>query len=96
MKTLKILDRTVSVDIEKLSKGLYEMHKEDENKEAVLSFGMLDFKLCELMELNLNKAIKKQFDEHTNDLFKTRIKQFSKDCSNEITKGVYKYAKMIV
>ena len=95
MKELTILGKTVKIDIDQLSKGLCDLHNEDEDKKAVLFFGMLDAKLCEIMEKGVKKAIIKQFSPETYDLFKSRIDQFAKDCNNEITKGVYRYAKII-
>lgn len=96
MKVLELLSRKVSVDTEKLSKGLCELHNEDEDKKAVLAFGMLDFELCEMMDKGISERVKKEFDTITNDLFKSRIDDFIKDCQNEVAKGVYKYAKMVV
>ena len=96
MKVLELLSRKVSVDTEKLSKGLCELHNEDEDKKAVLAFGMLDFGLCEMMDKGIKERIIKEFDTITNELFKGRIDDFIKDCQNEVARGVYKYAKMVV
>lgn len=96
MKVLELLSRKVSVDTDKLSKGLCELHNEDEDKKAVLAFGMLDFELCEMMDKGIKERVMKEFDSITNDLFKSRIDDFIKECQNEVAKGVYKYAKMIV
>ena len=96
MKTLQVLGRTVSIDITKLSKGLCAMHEEDEEMKTILAFGMLDAKLCELFEKQLSEAIKKQFSDIANELFKERITVFIKDCNHEVTKGVYSFATMVV
>jgi len=96
MKTIELLGKTVSVDTERLSKGLCELHNEDEDKKAVLAFGMLDFELCEMMDKGISKKVKNEFDSITNDLFKSRIDDFIKDCQNEVARGVYKFAKMVV
>jgi len=95
MKELIILGRSVKVDVDKLSKGLCELHEEDEDKKAVLAFGMLDAQLCEIMEKQLKESIIKEFSPEAYDLFKLRIDQFASDCNNEVAKGVYRYAKMI-
>ncbi len=96
MKVLELLGEKVSVDTDKLSRGLCELHNEDEDKKAVLAFGMLDFELCEMMDKGIKERVIKEFDSITNELFKGRIDDFIKDCQNEVGKGVYKYAKMIV
>lgn len=96
MKKIELLGKTVSVDTDKLSRGLCELHNDDEDKKAVLAFGMLDFDLCEMMDKGIKERIIKEFDTVTNELFKGRIDDFIKDCQNEVSKGVYKYAKMIV
>lgn len=96
MKVLELLGKTVSVDTDKLSKGLCELHNDDDYKKAVLAFGMLDFELCEMMDKGISKKVKNEFDSITNDLFKSRIDDFIKDCQNEVAKEVYKYVKMVV
>ena len=96
MKVLELLSRKVLVDTEKLSKGLCELHNDDEDKKAALAFGMLDFELCEMMDKGINERVKREFDSITNDIFKSRIDDFIKDCQNEVARGVYKYAKMVV
>lgn len=96
MKVLELLGKKVSVDTDKLSKGLCELHNEDEDKKAVLAFGMLDYELCEMMDKGIKERVIKEFDSITNDLFKSRIDNFIKYCQNEVAKGVYKYAKMVV
>lgn len=96
MKTIELLGKTVTVDTDKLSQGLCELHNEDEDKKAVLAFGMLDFGLCEMMDKGIKERIIKEFDPVTNELFKGRIDDFIKDCQNEVARGVYKYAKMVV
>lgn len=96
MKKIEILGRSVSIDTDQLSKGLCELHNEDENKKAVLAFGMLDFQLCEIMNNGIKERIIKEFTPDTYSLFKKQIDDFIKDCQNEVNKGVYKYAKMIV
>lgn len=96
MKVLELLGKKVSVDTDKLSRGLCELHNEDEDKKAVLAFGMLDFELCEMMDKGIKERVIKEFDSITNELFKGRIDDFIKDCQNEVAKGVYKYAKMVV
>jgi hypothetical protein len=93
---LNISGRTVTINIEALSKGLHDLHAEDEDKKAVLAFGMLDHGLCELMETNLAQSIKKEFSPEANELFKERIETFISDVNSEIAKGVYQHAKMIV
>lgn len=80
MKTIELLGKTVSVDTEKLIKGLWVLHNEDEEKRAILAFGMLDFELCEMMDKGISKKVKNEFDSITNDLFKSRIDDFIKDC----------------
>lgn len=96
MKVLNLIGRTVSIDTDKLSKGLCDLHNEDEEMKAALAFGMLDAKLCDIFETNLTESIKKQFSSVTNQLFKDEIKTFTNECIREIEKGVYSYAKMIV
>jgi len=99
MKELKILERSVSIDTDKLSKGLCEMHNENPDMKLMLSFGMLDAKLCEIFDQQLAEQVKAKFSEHANDLFKDRIdriKAFIDDCNNEIGKGVYRYAELVV
>lgn len=96
MKKIEILGRSVSIDTDQLSKGLCELHNEDENKKAVLAFGMLDFQLCEMFNKMVEEAIIKEFSTVAYTYFKKEIDTFIKDCQNEINKGVYKYAKLIV
>ena len=96
MKTLNIAGKTVSIDIKKLSKGLCGLHNQDEDMKLILSFGMLDAKLCDMFEKQLNQAIKAEFSELNNILFEARINDFIKDCNNEIAKGVYSFATMVV
>lgn len=96
MKEIEVSGRSVKIDIEKLSQGLCEMHNEDENIKARLAFGMLDLKLCELMNDMLKERVLKQFSTEAYDLHKLEIDTFIKEASAEISKGVYKYAKMIV
>lgn len=96
MKVFELLGRKVSVDTEKLSKGLCDLHNEDEGKKAGLAIGMLDFELCELMNKGIKNRIIKEFDTETNELFKGTINDFIKDCQNEVSKGVYRYAEMVV
>jgi hypothetical protein len=96
MKTFELLGKTVTIDTEKLSKGLHDLHAEDDNKATILAYGMLDAQLCELMEKGLKEAIIGQFEPITYDLFKLRIDEFIRDTTNEVINGVYKYAKMIV
>jgi hypothetical protein len=61
MKKLEINNRLATVDIDKLSKGLYYLHYENEDRKTALYFGMLDTKLCEIMETQLKKKIFEQF-----------------------------------
>lgn len=96
MKTFELLGRSIKVDTDQLSRGLCELHNEDEDKKAVLSFGMLDFELCEIMETGIKQRIKNEFQAADYEIFKNIIDPFIKDCQNEVTKGVYKYAKLIV
>jgi hypothetical protein len=96
MKTLEIASRRVSIDTDKLSKGLCDLHASNDEMKAVLAFGMLDAKLCEMFEEQLSSSIRKQFSEIANDLFKTRIESFIKECVNDIEKGVYRYADFMV
>lgn len=96
MKTLEVLGRTVSINIEALSKGLCELHNSDPDMKAVLAFGMLDHGLCEMMETEIAKKVKAQYSPEANELFADRINGFIKECNNEIAKGVYKYAAMVV
>lgn len=96
MTKLQINGRTVTIDTKKLSKGLCDLHNECENKKTMLAFGMLDAKLIELFEQSFAKSVKAEFSDFTNDLFKDKIKNFIKDTSNEITKGIYQYATMVV
>jgi hypothetical protein len=93
---LEINGRMATVDIEKLSKGLYDLHCEDEDRKAVLCFGMLDAKLCEIMETQLKDKIFEQFSLGTQALFKIKIENFCNKCFNEICKGVYNCAKNIM
>lgn len=95
MKIFELLGKTVSIDTDKLSRCLSELHNEHEDKKTVLAFGMLDFKLCELMEKEIKKSIIKQFDDFTYELFKSRIDDFIKEVQKEVFSGVYKYSKMI-
>lgn len=95
MMELKILSRCVKVDTEKLSKGLCKMHEEDEDKRAVLAFGMLDAKLCEIFAENLSKSIKAEFSDVANMIYKDEIKAFIKEVNNAVTKGIYKHIKII-
>jgi hypothetical protein len=95
MKELILLSKSVKVETDKLSKGLCAMHEEDEEKRAVLAFGMLDAKLCEIFSENLSKSIKAQFSEVTNMIYEDEIKAFVKEVNNEVTKGVYRYIKII-
>ena len=96
MNKLTIRGKTVTVDMDALSKGLCEMHNEDEEKRTILAFGMLDAKLIEIFERNFSKKIKAQFSEGANVLYQEEIESFIKRCSNEIEKGIYKYAKIVV
>jgi hypothetical protein len=96
MKSLTILGRTVTIDTDKLSAGLCKLHEQDENKKAVLAFGMLDFKLCEMFDNILKESVLKQFSELAYLLSEDEINDFIKDCQNEVGKGVYKYATLIV
>tara|TARA_R110000782_G_scaffold102547_1_gene189724 strand:- start:371 stop:661 length:291 start_codon:yes stop_codon:yes gene_type:complete len=95
MKTFELLSTKVTINVEQLSKGLFELHEEDENKKAVLFFGMLDAKLCEMMEKGIKEKIIKQFEKETYFLFQLRIDAFIKEVQNEVTRGVYKYATII-
>ena len=96
MKELILLSKRVTIDTDKLSKGLCEMHEEDEEKRAVLAFGMLDHKLCEIFKTSLSKSIKKQFDKETNVIFENQINRFIEEVNNEVTKGIYRYIKIIL
>ncbi len=96
MKVIKVMNRTVSLDTDQLSKGLCDLHNEDPDKRAVLAFGMLDFKLCEVFDKAVKERIIEEFGTLAYTYFKDEIDAFIKDCQNEINKGVYKYAKMVV
>lgn len=93
---LEIAGRSVTVDIDNMSKGLCDMHNEDQDMKAVLAFGMLDAGLCDMFKRHLTEKIKKEFSPEANEIFKERIKDFIQYVNNEVTKGVYKYAKLIV
>jgi hypothetical protein len=96
MKTFELLDKTISIDTEKLSKGLCELHNENKETKSVLAFGMLDSDLCEIFSSNLKSKLIKQFEPFVYDLFKNRINDFINECENEILNGVYKYATLVV
>lgn len=95
MKTFELLGKKLSINTEQLSEGLFKLHEEDEDKKAVLFFGMLDAKLCELMEKGIKEKIIKQFEKETYFLFQPRIDAFIKEVQNEVTRGVYRYASII-
>ena len=96
IKEITLFKRRVQIDIDKLSKGLCAMHEEDEGMKTRLAFGMLDFNLCQTFEQELTASIKAQFSSLTNELCKEEIEAFIKLVNKEATKGVYRYAKMIV
>ena len=96
MNRLEIANRFVEVNTDALAKGLCEMHEMDDDKKAVLAFGMLDHGLCELMRKQLATHVRAQYSTEANELFSARISDFITQCTNDIEKGVYKYAKMVV
>src|SRR5690606_2636349 len=96
MKTLEITGRIVRLDTEKLSIGLLEMHEEDKNKKAILAFGMLDAKIMQAFEYNLKQSVYSQFSKEAQELFKSKIDSYLKDCIKEISIGIYQRAKMVV
>ena len=96
MKTLEILGKKVTIDTEKLSEGLCDLHNQDEGKRTMLAFGMLDHGLCEMFDKILMEKVRSQYSSDAVELFGGRIDKFVTECSNEIQKGVYQYAKMVV
>lgn len=96
MNKLTIRGKTVTVDMDALSKGLCGLHEQNENTKTILAFGMLDARIIKSFEDNFSEGIKSQFSEGANVLYQEEIESFIKRCSNEITKGIYKYAKMVV
>ncbi len=96
MKVLEVAGRRVTINIDLLSRGLCDMHNQYEEKKLVLAFGMLDAQLIEIFERNMTKMVKDEFTPEANELFKDRIEAFINDVNNEIAKGVYKYATMVV
>ena len=96
MKELVIASRRVTIETEKLSKGLADLHAEDPERAAALAFGMLDGQIIEHFEKNFEKSVKKQFSEVVNIMWEDEINAFIKTCREEITTGIYSHAKMIV
>lgn len=96
MKTLEVSGKTIKIDTEKLSKGLCDLHNQNKDMKTMLAFGMLDAKLCEMFKKNLSQSIKGQYSDLSNELFEQRINTFINECVNEIERGVYSYAKMVV
>jgi len=96
MNVLTLLGRTVTIDTKALSEGLYQLHAEDPDKLAVLSFGMLDAELIELIDTKIDKKIKSEFSESANELFKDRISEFISDIQRTVSTGVYQLAKLVV
>ena len=96
MKTLILNGKIVTVDTDKISKGLCKIHEEDKHKKTALAFGMLDNDLCKIFTQGISEGIKKEFDETTNDLFKNRIQDFIKEVENEVLTGIYKHIKIII
>ena len=94
--TLKVAGRTVTIDIDKLSRGLCDMHNDNEDMKTVLAFGMLDAGLIDMFDKNLKERILSEFSEEAKELFSDRINTFINDVCNEVAKGVYKYANMVV
>lgn len=90
------MGRKVEIDTDALSKGLCDLHNQDEDKRTILAFGMLDNALCEMMRKHLKAKVKEQFSSVVNQMWDEEIDTFCADCSNEIEKGVYGYAKMVV
>jgi len=96
MRELIVGDVSVKVPVEKLSKGLFNLHSQDDKKLAVLSFGMLDAMIIESFETEFPEQIRSKFTKENQELFKTRIDDFIKVTKKEIVHGIYKYAKMRV
>ena len=96
MNRMEIGTRFIEVNTDALAKGLCEMHEMDSEKKAVLAFGMLDHGLCEMMRKELSAHVKAQYSTEANELFSARISDFITQCTSDIEKGVYKYAKMVV
>lgn len=96
MRTLEIAGKSVNVDIENLSKELYEKHAADPKILAILKFGMLYASIIETFETEFKENIKRQFSEMINDSHAAQINSFIKATKTEIIHGIYKHAKMHV
>lgn len=96
MKEIKLLSRKVSVDTEKLAKGLAELHKQNTETHLALQFGMLNAPLMEMFKEKIETSINKEFSEVAKMLYQDEIKAFINDCVEEIQKRVYHYADLKV
>jgi hypothetical protein len=91
---LKIANRNVIVDTEKLSKGIYQLHV-DEGCLTPLKFGLLDAKIMETLERQLTERFREEWKGHY-EVHSEQINLFHKAVVKEITVGIYKNTKMIV
>lgn len=95
-KSIKLFGKTVTVNTEKLSKGLCEMHEADPDMRMRLSIGLIDHQLCEMCSKNLAESIKKEFSATTKAIYEEELDSFIKDCNNEIQKGIYSHATCMI
>ena len=95
MRNLEISGRKVTANTEALAKGLYEMHKEKDAL-APLAFGMLDAQLMEMFERHLKQKVHEQFSRDILVSHKEVIGDWLRECTREVTVGIYKQSTMLV
>ena len=95
-QTLTIGSGSITVDIDGYSKSLADIHSTTPIIKKRLKAGLLDSRIIMAFEKSYSNAIKVNWDETDQDLFKKRIEDFIKSTKEEIVAGIYKQVELWV